>query len=77
MVISGDSKITVIGLGYVGLPLDVEFAKNGVKVLGIDTDKKKIALINRGKSYITDVPTIELKSVVDKKIYRQRPIFQS
>lgn len=67
MIISGDSKIAVIGLGYVGLPLAVEFAKNGMKVLGIDTDKKKTDMINRGKSYITDVPTRELKSVVEKK----------
>lgn len=67
MIISGDSKIAVIGLGYVGLPLAVEFAKNGMKVLGIDTDKKKTDMINRGKSYIIDVPTRELKSVVEKK----------
>ncbi len=51
----------VIGLGYVGLPLAVELAKAGFNVIGIDLDKNKIEAINRGESYIGDVPSEELK----------------
>ena len=49
------AKIGVIGLGYVGLPLAVEFAKSGYHVTGIDIDKKKISSINSGENYINDV----------------------
>ncbi|MBI5332232.1 MAG: nucleotide sugar dehydrogenase [Candidatus Aenigmarchaeota archaeon] len=48
-------KIAVIGLGYVGLPLSLMFAKKH-DVIGFDLDKKKIEMLGRKKSYITDVP---------------------
>jgi len=63
-----NATIAIIGMGYVGLPLAVEFARNGFHVIGIDVDKKKIASIKAGKSYIKDVSTKELKEVVDKKL---------
>ena len=46
------TKISVIGLGYVGLPLSLQFARSGVKVLGLDLDLQKVDLINSGKSYL-------------------------
>ena len=46
------SKISVIGLGYVGLPLSLQFARSGVKVLGLDLDPQKVESINSGKSYL-------------------------
>ena len=46
------SKISVIGLGYVGLPLSLQFARSGVKVLGFDLDSQKIESINSGESYL-------------------------
>ena len=46
------SKISVIGLGYVGLPLSLQFARSGVKVLGLDLELQKVELINSGKSYL-------------------------
>jgi UDP-N-acetyl-D-glucosamine dehydrogenase len=46
------SKISVIGLGYVGLPLSLQFACSGIKVLGFDLDPKKVESINSGKSYL-------------------------
>ena len=49
------AKIGIIGLGYVGLPLAVEFAREGFSVTGIDNDPEKVRQINKGKSYITDV----------------------
>ena len=51
-----------IGLGYVGLPLAVEFAKAGMKAVGFDIDAKKVEQINRGESYIGDVTGDEVKS---------------
>jgi UDP-N-acetyl-D-glucosamine dehydrogenase len=51
-----DARVGVIGLGYVGLPLAVEFANAGFSVLGIDTDARKVAALNAGDSYVPDVP---------------------
>ncbi len=60
-----EARVGVIGLGYVGLPLAVEFAKAGMKSVGFDLDAKKVEQINRGESYIGDVPGDEVKSVVE------------
>lgn len=49
-------NLAVIGLGYVGLALAVEFCKNGFRVTGIDIDQQKIGTIAKGKSYIRDIP---------------------
>ncbi|MEE2714439.1 MAG: nucleotide sugar dehydrogenase [Verrucomicrobiota bacterium] len=53
-------KIGIIGLGYVGLPLVIQFAKSGAQVLGIDVDKGKVEAFNRGESYIKHIPSSEL-----------------
>jgi UDP-N-acetyl-D-glucosamine dehydrogenase len=58
------AKIGVIGLGYVGLPLAMEFANAGYEVVGIDIDKDKVDLINNGKNYIKDVDSKLLKKAV-------------
>jgi UDP-N-acetyl-D-glucosamine dehydrogenase len=58
------ARVGVIGLGYVGLPLAVEFGKAGFKVTGLDVDRKKCEEINAGRSYIQDVPTEELGDLV-------------
>ena len=60
------AKIGVIGLGYVGLPLSIEFIQAGFKVVGIDIDKNKINLINSGKNYIKDVDDTILRKAVKK-----------
>ena len=57
-------KIAVVGLGYVGFPLAIEFAKKGVSVTGIEIDQGRLSSIKRKVSYISDVPTRELKSVL-------------
>ena len=59
------ARVGVIGLGYVGLPLAVEFAKKGFDVTGFDVDASKIGEINAGRSYILDVKTDEVKECVD------------
>jgi len=48
-------KIAIIGLGYVGLPLSLQFARSGVNVLGLDIDEGKIAALRRGESYIKHI----------------------
>ncbi len=57
-------NIGIIGLGYVGLPLAVEFAQAGFKVFGIDMNKAKVNKVNGGKNYIPDVDTALLKKLV-------------
>jgi UDP-N-acetyl-D-glucosamine dehydrogenase len=57
-------SIGIVGLGYVGLPLALEFAKKKVHVLGIEIDKDRLSQIKEGVSYITDVTTKELKHVL-------------
>jgi UDP-N-acetyl-D-glucosamine dehydrogenase len=47
--------IAVVGLGYVGLPLSLQFARSGVSVIGLDIDQTKIDLLNQGKSYIRHI----------------------
>ena len=56
--IQGKTAVSgIVGLGYVGLPLAVEFARAGLPVLGFDISQAKIDTLNRGESYIQDVPT--------------------
>ncbi|MGE3511424.1 MAG: nucleotide sugar dehydrogenase [Vicinamibacterales bacterium] len=58
------AKIGIIGLGYVGLPLAVEFAHAGFDVTGFDVDERKNVAINAGQSYIPDVPDSDLAAEV-------------
>jgi UDP-N-acetyl-D-glucosamine dehydrogenase len=59
-------QIAVMGLGYVGLPLALEFAKSGFSVTGVDPDKRKSRAIIQGKSYISDIEDSDIKQVVNK-----------
>lgn len=56
--------IAIIGLGYVGLPLCLQFARSGVRVLGLDIDPEKVAALNAGRSYIRHIPAGEIKKVL-------------
>lgn len=62
---SHDITVGVVGLGYVGLPLAVDFASAGFRVIGIDVDESKVDKVNAGKNYIQDVSDSELKGLVD------------
>jgi UDP-N-acetyl-D-glucosamine dehydrogenase len=62
------ARIGVIGLGYVGLPLLVEFAGNGFRGTGFEVDEQKIARINAGSSYIGDVPEGKVKELVNASL---------
>jgi UDP-N-acetyl-D-glucosamine dehydrogenase len=59
------ARVGVIGLGYVGLPLAVEFARKGFDVTGFDVDTSKTNEINAGRSYILDVNTEDVKTCVE------------
>ncbi|MGB2705627.1 MAG: nucleotide sugar dehydrogenase [Candidatus Omnitrophota bacterium] len=61
------AKIAVIGLGYVGLPLAMTFARKGFKVIGIDISENRIKKITRGISYISDVTNKKLKALLRLK----------
>jgi len=58
-------KIGIVGLGYVGLPLVLQFAKSGAQVVGIDVDASKVATINAGESYIKHIPGTEVRDQLD------------
>lgn len=60
-------NIAVVGLGYVGLPLAIEFAKKGFCVFGIDIDSDRIGHIKNRESYITDISSRELRNVLDSR----------
>ena len=61
------AKVGVIGLGYVGLPLAIEFVNAGYEVVGIDTDEDKVTNLNLGINYIKDVDNDLLKNSVENK----------
>jgi UDP-N-acetyl-D-glucosamine dehydrogenase len=58
------ARVGVVGLGYVGLPLAVEFAHAGFHVTGFDVDERKTAKLNRGESYIQDIATERVAELV-------------
>src|SRR2546422_1565857 len=58
------ARLTIIGQGYVGLPLAVEFAKAGFPVTGLDTDPDRVAALASGRSHIPAVPSEELQALL-------------
>jgi UDP-N-acetyl-D-glucosamine dehydrogenase len=57
-------KTAIVGLGYVGLPLSLQFARSGVTVLGLDVDAAKVDALHQGKSYIKHIPSEAVAEVV-------------
>src|SRR5271166_5954849 len=64
------ARVGVVGLGYVGLPLAIEFAKAGFDVTGIDVLASKVDQLNQGTSYIQDVPSEEVRQLIESKRFR-------
>src|SRR2546430_8503664 len=62
---NGSARVTVIGQGYVGLPLAEEFARAGFNTTGLDTDLDRVIALNAGQSYTPDVDTDLLKAVIE------------
>ena len=69
---SRKARTGVIGLGYVGLPLAVEFAHAGFRAVGIDVDQRKIDAINAGQSYIVDTAAEEVASLVAPQLLERK-----
>lgn len=67
---SGKAKIAVIGLGYVGLPLAIAFARKGFSVIGFDVDENKISSLLQGNSYVLDVPSDAVARTVDSRTFQ-------
>jgi UDP-N-acetyl-D-glucosamine dehydrogenase len=61
--------VGVVGLGYVGLPLLMEFVEQGFKTIGFDVDDRKVVKLNAGQSYIKHIDEKRVKSVRDSKIF--------
>src|SRR5579862_7170067 len=58
--------VGIVGLGYVGLPLAVAFARAGVDVVGVDVDERKLEALRAGRSYVEDVPHDTLAAVAQR-----------
>ncbi len=67
---SRKAKVAILGMGYVGLPLATVFAEAGFEVIGIDPIQAKMDALNRGESYILDVPGEQLKRLVDRGLLK-------
>ena len=63
------ARLAVIGQGYVGLPLSVEFGRRGFSVTGIETDLDRITALNAGRSYIPDVKSEDLMTLLNRGRY--------
>lgn len=64
------ARVGIVGLGYVGLPLAVEFAQAGFTVTGIDLSQSKVDQVNAGESYVQDVASDDLKAAIEAKRLR-------
>ncbi|MBI3118721.1 MAG: nucleotide sugar dehydrogenase [Candidatus Hydrogenedentes bacterium] len=60
----GIIRVCIVGLGYVGVPLAVEFVRGGLHVIGIDIDEAKVSQLSAGRSYIPDVPDSTIAEIV-------------
>jgi UDP-N-acetyl-D-glucosamine dehydrogenase len=63
-ILKRQARVAVIGIGYVGLPLGVEIARAGFKTVGVDVDRHKVDSVNKGRSFIEDVPARDIAEVV-------------
>jgi UDP-N-acetyl-D-glucosamine dehydrogenase len=68
-ILNKTARVGVVGLGYVGLPLSVEFTRAGFRVTGIDVLEHKVAQLNAGISYVQDVPTDVFRPYVDNGMF--------
>lgn len=62
----GFTKVGVIGLGYVGLPVALAFAEKGLEVVGVEASEERLRLLGAGRSYVDDVPDKRLRACLDR-----------
>jgi UDP-N-acetyl-D-glucosamine dehydrogenase len=63
-------NIAIVGLGYVGLPLSLQFARSGARVMGLDIDPEKVNAINAGRSYIKHIESSAIQKELDARNFR-------
>jgi UDP-N-acetyl-D-glucosamine dehydrogenase len=63
------TTVCIVGLGYVGLPLSLQFARSGAAVIGLDIDEAKVEALNHGRSYIRHVTGEAIQAIVDAKLF--------
>src|ERR1051326_324529 len=73
---SKTAKIGIVGLGYVGLPLAVEFASKGFLTVGIDLDRNKVTSLAAGKNYIQDIEDKKVEEVIKNGCFRAQLDFK-
>ena len=66
-------KVGIVGMGYVGLPLAVAFCETGHSVVGVDTDVRKVAALQRHESHVEDVSQARLEAIGDRLLPTTRP----
>jgi UDP-N-acetyl-D-glucosamine dehydrogenase len=71
------ARIAVVGLGYVGLPLSLQFCRRGNRVLGLDIDRSKVEKLNRGESYIHHIASREVQGQIETGSFRASSDFSS
>ncbi len=72
---SKQATIGIIGLGYVGLPLVIEFGRAGFQVVGLDIDPAKVEQLNRGESYIQHIPSEKIRDLIEQKRFESTADF--
>lgn len=72
-----NAHVGIVGLGYVGLPLIIEFGRAGYQVRGLDIDLKKVEKLNKGESYIKHIPAEAIRDLVDKKCFKSTTDFST
>jgi UDP-N-acetyl-D-glucosamine dehydrogenase len=76
-ITSRTARVGIVGLGYVGLPLAVEFAKAGFAVTGIDVQESKVMKLNAGESYVQDVSNEALRPLVESQKFHATTDFSA
>jgi UDP-N-acetyl-D-glucosamine dehydrogenase len=61
---AGSNRVGIVGLGYVGLPLALAFAQEGIDVIGLDSDSRRVEQVRAGESHVEDVPAADLSDAV-------------
>ena len=69
-ILTRSARISIIGLGYVGLPLSLQFSDSGFTVTGIDINPRKVDMLRGGRSYVLDVPDSQVEAAVkDRRFF--------
>jgi len=69
-IAEGSARVGALGLGYVGLPLSMEFVRAGLEVVGFDVAAERVASLNRGESHVQDVPSGRVREAVEAGRFR-------